>query len=582
MQVSVIIATFNRRRLLERTLPALLSQQFSYSEYEVIVVVDGSTDGTLEFLGGLSDHRNLRVIRQSNAGQAAAINAGIQIARGKFVLFLDDDILCGPDLVAQHARATRTDRDCLVFGPVFVSAEANDPVAVDWAKTFCDDFFTLEVDTAQELGWYGCLASANSSAPLQVINALGGLDESFNRKNDIEFGFRALEAGYRFTYQSDAVTHQIFEKTRRDVIEDARGEGAAEVRLCRKFPKLRSTSRFNTLASRPILKRLAIQAVSTFPFSLEPFLRPVVWLLAKLRGFPYFRRRVLSLFQLQQNIAAYRSAVREAGSWSALVHLFAAHLPVLMYHSIGPLRAGFDPYLTITPEMFEGDLLWLKKNGYSTIRTSDWIAYLREGKALREKPVLLTFDDAYRDTAEFGLPLLKKYGFTGAVFVVTDQIGGTNKWDLHLGISEMPLMTVEEIRDWAAQGIEFGAHSRSHPDLRSITDEQLTEELRGSRQKLEEILGTAIGSFAYPYGYLDDRAVEEARRHFDTALTCDIGLNSPSVDPLRMRRATIVPGYRLGARFGAVHFGFNVLLVARIQAGLVLKKLLGMPTETAS
>src|ERR1035441_8611678 len=120
MQISVIIATYNRCKLLSRTLPALWSQLFPSDEYEVIVVVDGSTDGTVEYLRTHSDHPNLRVIEQPNRGQAAAINAGLKASRGELVLFLDDDILVGPTLVAEHARAPRTTNACLVFGPVMI------------------------------------------------------------------------------------------------------------------------------------------------------------------------------------------------------------------------------------------------------------------------------------------------------------------------------------------------------------------------------------------------------------------------------------------------------------------------------
>ena len=145
------------------------------------------------------------------------------------------------------------------------------------------------------------------------------------------------------------------------------------------------------------------------------------------------------------------------GSWQALRKEFGARLPILMYHNIGPLREGFDRYLTVSPEMFERQLQWLKKHGYTPIHSSDWIAYHRDGTTLPEKPILLTFDDAYADIVEFRIPLLIKYGLAGTVFVVSDEIGGTNKWDLHLGLSEQPLMSESQIREWADIGIEFGA-----------------------------------------------------------------------------------------------------------------------------
>ena len=573
MQVSVIIATYNRRRLLERTLPALLSQQFDLADYEVIVVVDGSTDGTVEFLRSQRSV-NLRFIEQPNRGQAAAINAGVRAARGDILLFLDDDIVCGPVLVAEHAHVPRDGQVCLAFGPVLVASEGRDPLALDWARTFSDEFFANEVNKAPELGWYGCLASANSSAPRSVIESIGFLDESFTRKNDIDLGHRALDAGYRFVYIPDAITHQIFTKTRRDVVADAGEDGAAEIRICRKFPKLRASSRLALLQAKPWPIRIACRAIASCPFSPEPILSPFTWAFGRLRRSLFFRRVALRFLQAQQGIAAYRSAAHEAGSWRILQRDFGARLPILMYHSIGPPREGFDAFLTISPGMFDEHLNWLARKGYTPISLADWIAWCRDGHTLPEKPVVLTFDDGYRDTAEFGFPLLKKYGFKGTLFLVTDHIGGTNIWDLPLGVSEQPLMNGEETQSWAANGIEIGSHSCSHPDLRSCASQTIVMELEQSREHLERILDKPVSFFAYPYGYFDGRAPKAARTIYDAAVTCDIGMNVLSTDPMLLKRATIVPRFTWGQMYCSVTFGCNLLLILRIQASLHLKSLL--------
>ena len=571
MDVSIIIATFNRRPLLERTLPLLLAQDSPAELYEVIVVVDGSSDGTTDFLKNVCHRGNLRVIEQPNRGQAAAINTGLQQSGGKIVLFLDDDILCGPTLVAEHASAPRDGKACLAYGPVLVAAEGRDALAVDWARTFCDDFFESKIHQAPEKGWYGCMASANSSLPREVAISIGGLDASFSRGNDVEFGFRLLKTGYTFRYLPGAVTRQIFQKTRHDVIEDASGEGTAEVRLSRKFPELRTSTRLALLWSRPWWRRIGAQALATSPVSFAGFLTPFTWAFDKLRFIPAFRRVALRLLMTQQNIAAYRSATRETGSWKALQREFGARLPILMYHSIGPLREGFDPFLNISPEMFEDHLRWLSRRGYTPVYLADWIEYCRDGKPLPEKPVVLTFDDGYRDTAEFGFPLLRKYGFKGTLFLVTDHVGGTNTWDLPLGVSEQPLMTTDEVCYWAANGIEIGSHSRSHPDLRTSSAETIEEELKESRGQLEQLLDRPVNTFAYPYGYFDSRAPETARRVYDAALTCDLGVNFLSTDPMLLRRATVIPRFNWGQMFWCTRFGYNLLLVLRIQAGIRLK-----------
>ncbi len=102
--ISVVVATYNRRAVLARTLPTLFAQDLPPGQYEVIVVVDGSTDGTAEWLRGLRPRQAFRVLEQPNLGPAAARNAGLAAARGGLILFLDDDILCGPTLLRTQSR----------------------------------------------------------------------------------------------------------------------------------------------------------------------------------------------------------------------------------------------------------------------------------------------------------------------------------------------------------------------------------------------------------------------------------------------------------------------------------------------
>ena len=155
------------------------------------------------------------------------------------------------------------------------------------------------------------------------------------------------------------------------------------------------------------------------------------------------------------------------------------------------------------------------------------------------KPVLLTFDDAYEDLAEFALPVLRRYGFGGAVFIVTKRVGETNLWDQAQGSGLLRLMNEEQIRFWAGQGIEFGAHSRTHCDLTKLSAEELDDEVAGSKSDLAALLGSPVESFAYPFGYYNDAVRDAVRRHFAIALTTDEGINDLRSDPHLMRRANV-------------------------------------------
>jgi glycosyltransferase involved in cell wall biosynthesis len=109
---SIIIPTYNRRDLLRRTLDSVRAQTFT--DFETIVVDDGSTDGTMEYLARLAG--KVRVIQQANAGPGAARNAGVAVAAGTYLAFLDSDDMWFPWTLATYARAIDAGAPALITG----------------------------------------------------------------------------------------------------------------------------------------------------------------------------------------------------------------------------------------------------------------------------------------------------------------------------------------------------------------------------------------------------------------------------------------------------------------------------------
>src|SRR5512146_625720 len=202
-------------------------------------------------------------------------------------------------------------------------------------------------------------------------------------------------------------------------------------------------------------------------------------------------------------------------------------LSALMYHDVGPSSVGLPDDQTIAPEEFERQIRWLAERGYVGIRPTDWVAWRREGKALPNKPVLITFDDGYAGVATYGLPVLERYGFGAAVFVVTRRIGSTNTWDQALGYRAVPLMSAEEIVRWASRGIEFGCHTRTHPDLATLSEAEIQSEVAGSREDLATILNRIPSTFAYPWGSFNRAVHTCVRGSFDLAFSTRRGVNFP-------------------------------------------------------
>jgi len=250
-----------------------------------------------------------------------------------------------------------------------------------------------------------------------------------------------------------------------------------------------------------------------------------------------------------------------------------ARLPVLLYHHIGLPTVHTEALgLTIRPHKFEQHLRLLRWLGYNTITTGQWLAWYKNGNALPDKPILLTFDDAYVETGQFALPLLEKYGFGGCVFAVTGHELSGKCWE------GLPVMTVEDLRAWRARGIEIGAHTRTHPNLSSVDDLTVESEVKGSRDDLIKA-GLNATSFAYPYGIINNRTRAVVAKSYEIAFTCDEGLNDFHTDLMLMRRTCVssrdtLLDVALRARFGWSPLR-NVAASVRLRSRLrgVLKRL---------
>ena len=125
----------------------------------------------------------------------------------------------------------------------------------------------------------------------------------------------------------------------------------------------------------------------------------------------------------------------------------------------------------------------------------------------------LTVDDGYEDFLSDALPTLERLGFCATVFVVAGKLGKENDWE-HRGAPRprSRLLGAEGVREVSERGMEVGSHSMTHPRLSRLDPETLVHEVRASRRALSEVVGTPVEGFCYPYGDLNGRAVQAARR----------------------------------------------------------------------
>jgi peptidoglycan/xylan/chitin deacetylase (PgdA/CDA1 family) len=179
---------------------------------------------------------------------------------------------------------------------------------------------------------------------------------------------------------------------------------------------------------------------------------------------------------------------------------------VLMYHSVAPYHE--DPYqVTVSPHRFELQMRWLDRRGLRGASMRELLAARRRG--CEAGLVGLTFDDGYDDFLHYALPVLIRHGFTATAFVIAGRLGGVNAWDAR-GPRKV-LMTASQVREAAAAGIEIGSHGLRHVTLNDTSDLALIREQRVSRDILQDVTGTEIGGFCYPYGHLNRRVLDGAQ-----------------------------------------------------------------------
>lgn len=221
-------------------------------------------------------------------------------------------------------------------------------------------------------------------------------------------------------------------------------------------------------------------------------------------------------------------------------------MPIIMYHRVvdSPDEVGVHGTY-VTKEVFKKHMQLLKDNGYRTVTfkelAEDHLLTKRFDKG--NKFVVLTFDDGYEDNYRVMFPILKEFGAKAVIFLLSES--KYNEWDVnnpHNPEKRFDLMSEEQVKEMAAYGVEFGAHTKTHPYLSSLPIEAAREQIVQCKQKLEQTYGQPFITFAYPYGDLNDEVKSEVRKAgFTFAVSTDSGEINVDSDLFQIRRIGIFP-----------------------------------------
>lgn len=324
MKISVVVPTYNRCRVLEKSLATIFAQDLSPSEYEVIVVVDGSTDGTAESLRKLRTDRCLRVLDRPHRERSAARNDGWRAANAPLVLFLDDDILCEPGMLRAHLAVQKRRGPAVVKGAVGAAPHCSPSLVTDWMFEHCNDW-VLDMGTDLRVPWPRyTTVMANTSVPRSALEQAGGYDESLCTREATELALRLGKLGMPFYYAPEAAGWHYLTKDVRAIIRDATLYGAEEVRVCRQHPEYRPFSTLASARSGPLWRRALRRVVVRFGALFDLALQPPLLVAERWCRFAWIRIIGVRMLKIRAGIAMYRAALGEAGSWRTLLSECAA------------------------------------------------------------------------------------------------------------------------------------------------------------------------------------------------------------------------------------------------------------------
>ena len=217
----------------------------------------------------------------------------------------------------------------------------------------------------------------------------------------------------------------------------------------------------------------------------------------------------------------------------------AQPVPILLYHSISETAHNRFRRWTVAPRVFAAHMRQLADGGYRPVAVSDFLA-LRANAALPEKPVVITFDDGYRDFVTRAMPVLVEHRFPVTLFVTSGYVGGTSEWLIRERETDRQMLTWTQLGDLPHDLVELGGHGYSHRQLDTLPLGEALADVERGVELLSRRTHRPITTFAYPHGYATAEIEAEIGR-LGLVGACGVGdaLSSPAEGPYKLSRVIV-------------------------------------------
>ena len=531
-QISVIIQTESWNESLRANLESLACQTLEYPDFEVLLTTH-TADPLEAGLTRMALPYSCRLIRLAEGGSGANLYQGVEATTGRFCLFLKEDQITAPGLLAEHLQVQLETEGVVGIGRVIFNPRPGSSWYANQSCSWKNRQVDAWVKGEPPITWIDCLDQnfcASRQALLSNLPQSPHLEsESGDGTAEIEIAFRLVRDGLRCEYIPGAVCKYEESRDFPTLAKKIMQRGSAYINLWRRQPAMLPElfGNFYDTSIRAIMLRhflLWLRLSPLFLGMLGSLLQEKVW--AK------------EWFKFLQSYCFWygvKQALPDRSIWQRLTY----GTPILMYHAFSSTGERASRYI-LPQHRFTQQMALLKLLGYQTITLEEYLDYLTTYRLVPERSLVITIDDGYLDNFQLALPVLHRFGFKATIFTVSDGLGGSNNWDDGSPLTGRLMMSALQARELQYTGISLGSHTCSHPKLTEISLEKSWEEIYRSKTEMEREFGASVQTFAYPHGSYNPSILDQVK-HAGYLGACSVkrGLNTSAAPQFELYRTEV-------------------------------------------
>ncbi len=491
---SVVIPTYQRKDLLLTTLESLAKQDYE-RPFEVICVIDGSTDGTSQTLYSKKFPFKLMVLEQENQGAGTARNNGAQKADGEILVFLDDDMEACPEFLTELDQSFSHPEFTVVTGDILLDPKSPKNPLTSFLDTYSKERIA-RLKNGQEINevdiWSGQLAIRK-----HIFFKYGGFDGEFNidgqyGNEDMELGLRLIRGGEKIAYNSEVKSYQYYEPEVKQHLRRGRDQAYTDLLYVRKYP----LQRFRYLLSRDKSKlHFLIKLIAGIPL-LSGLISFLLFILLKLFFWLNVWTGPIKRLPFGSYLIEYEKGIK-----TALKELNYQPIKVLVYNSFASSSSADIPIISkyrVKPKDFLWHTRLLKSFGFNIISPKDFIANIYSGLPLPKNPVLITFDVGFKDMADI-LQELKADKITGVIFTNNELIGEFKTYERLKKAREAPVLNASDLQAFQAIGWSIGVQDSTLPYPYNGSVKALQETIESAVDELSTLVSESPSFYTYTH-----------------------------------------------------------------------------------